>query len=155
MFNVVGSWAYTSKSMDCQLSTFTRIHLWRHGSPLVIRCDNEFDNRDFKDFCLEQGIHRAPVAANNHKENGLIENTNKTLRSFFDRTRLYDQRSTFETIVERALYGKNIARGSELASAYEFFFQLRPPLLIKFDGRLPRLPTVEENARITARRRLR
>lgn len=144
-----------SKSMDYQISTFSRMHLWRHGAPQAIRCDNECNNHEFRNFCLEEGITLAPVEANDHEANGLIENANKTLRSFFNRTRLCDKRSTCEAIVARALYGKNHARGSKLASAYELLFQRRLPLLIKLDRRLPRLPKVEENARRTAHRRLR
>lgn len=104
---------------------------------------------------MNQGIHLAPVAADDHQANDQIENSNRTLRSFFNRLRVCDKRSTCDTLVAEALYSKNISLGSKACSAYELRYRRRPPLLTGLDQRLPTLPSIEENAIKIARRRLR
>lgn len=87
------------------------MQVWRHGSPQVIRSDNEYNNEEFGAFCLEYGINLLPVAADDHEANGLIENSYRTLRSFFKLLLLCDKRSTCESIVNETLYCKNISCG--------------------------------------------
>lgn len=60
------------KSMEFQTKVLYDMHILRHGPPLTIRCDNEYNNGPFAEFCKNMGIVLLPVAANDHEANGLI-----------------------------------------------------------------------------------
>ena len=100
------------KSMDVQIRVLTQIQLIRHGCPTTIQCDREYDNVEFKKLCASSSNRLNFVAANDHEANGLIENANRTLRSFFNRLRLFDRRSTTTDLVAEALFGKDVSLGS-------------------------------------------
>ena len=95
-----------------QIETFKHIQLLRHGAPKTIQCDREYDNQEFRAFCESHDISLRFSAAHDHEANGLFENANRTLRSFFDRLRLCDKRSPATLIVAEACYGKNISLGA-------------------------------------------
>lgn len=59
--------AIPSKSMDCHSRTFYEMHVHRRGTPFNIRCDNEYNNGPFLDFCRTMYIALVPVAANDHE----------------------------------------------------------------------------------------
>ena len=77
------------------------------------------------------------VASNDHEANGLIENENRTLRSFFDRLRSCDKRSSTDAIVVEALYGKNVALGLKNASAFELLYGRKPRHIDDINDNLP------------------
>ena len=56
-------------------------------------------------MCAEFNIKMNPVAASKHEANGAIENSNKTLRSYFRRLRATDQKSPIADILDEATYG--------------------------------------------------
>lgn len=143
-----------NKSMESQIRVLKRMQHLRHGAPRTIRCDNEYNNTEFKEFCKQYGTELIPTAANDHEANGLIENANRTLRSFYDRLRCCDKKSTGEAIIAEALYGKNISLGSKSASAFELLYGRRPRLLSPIDDRLPPPVSIQEHAENAARRRL-
>ncbi len=143
------------KSMDVQISVLRLIQHLRHGPPRTIRCDREYDNEQFKEFCSEHDTELLPVAANDHEANGLIENANRTLRSFYNRIRLCDSRSPVDVIVKEAVYGKNISLGSKNASAFELLYGRRPRLIPLIDSRLAKPISIEQHAEDVARRRVR
>ena len=74
--------------MHIQIDVFKQIQLLRHGAQKTIQCDREYDIREFRSLCDSLNLALRLSAAHDHKENGLIENANRTLRSFFDRLRL-------------------------------------------------------------------
>lgn len=53
-------------------------------------------------------VELIPITGNDHEATGLIENTNRTLRSFYNCLRCGYKRSTGEAIVDKAVYGKII-----------------------------------------------
>lgn len=143
-----------NRTMETQIRVLTRIHHLRHGAPKTIRCDNEYNNDEFQTFCNEHGTTLLPVAANDHESNGLIENANRTLRSFYDRLRSCDKRSTGDYITAEAIYGKNISLGSKNVSAFELLYGRRPRILPALDEALPPPISVAEHAQNVARRRI-
>lgn len=142
------------KSMNVQIDVLRQIQFLRHGPPEFIRCDREYDNEEFRAFCAEHGTELVPVAANDHESNGLIENANRTLRSFFDRLRSFDKRTATDMIVAEAIYGKNLSFGSKKASAFQLLYGRNPRLTSQIDDNLPPPITVKENARQVAHRRV-
>ena len=142
------------KSMDIQISALRRIQQLRHCPPGTIRCDREYDNSKFRAFCSETNTALIPVAANDHEANGLIENANRTLRSFFDRIRACDRRSPCEVIVSDAMYGKKICAGSKGTSAFELLYGRRPQIMPSLDSLLPTPMSIATHAQHSARRRL-
>lgn len=80
--------------MDVQIAVFRRMRHLRLGAPQSIHFDREYDNKQFKAFCAETTTELHIVGENYQDTNGLVENVNRTLRSFFDRLRLCDKRST-------------------------------------------------------------
>lgn len=79
----------------------------RHGPPKSIRCDREYDNAQIRAFCAETTTILNVVAANDHESNGLIEDANQTLCSFYNRIRQYYRRSANEIILRETLFGKH------------------------------------------------
>lgn len=72
------------KSIDLQISVFRQNRLLRHDHPQSLRCDCKYENNLFKSFCEESDITLLLVPANDHKANGLVEYTNRPLRSFIE-----------------------------------------------------------------------
>ena len=144
----------SSKAMDVQIRVLYRMQHLRHGPPKTIRCDNEYNNKDFQAFCATNETQLIPVAADDHEANGLVENANRTLRSFYDRFRCCDKKSTAEAVVAEAVYGKNISLGSRNVSAFELLYSRRPPLLPALRDHLPPPMSIEENSKNVARRRV-
>lgn len=144
-----------TKTISHQISVLERMNIWRQGAPLIIRCDNEYNNKEFQEFYLMNGTQIVPVAANDHEANGLIENSNKTLRQFCDRLQISDKRSTSESIISEALFGKNILKGAKVGSTFQLLYGRHPHLLKELDEILPPPATVQENTRKVARHSLR
>lgn len=105
--------------METKISTFRRIYTLRNGTSRTIKNDREYLNSEFGAFYDEMECNLIPVSANDHEGKGLIENANKTLRSFYNLLRLCDQSSTPETICAEAVYGKKISVESKIASEFE------------------------------------
>lgn len=51
------------------------------------------------------------AAANDHEANGLVDNGNRTFRSFFHHLRLCDKRNTTEFLDSGAVFGNTISVG--------------------------------------------
>lgn len=117
--------------MVTDIATFRRLQHLLHGPPNTIRCDRAYDNNAYKTFCAESETTLLFVAANEHEADGLIGNSNRTLRLFFNLICLIDQRTTSETVFSEAVYGKNISSGSKRASKFYLLYgrwaQLQSP----------------------------
>lgn len=61
-------------------------------------------------------------AANDPESDDMIENVNRALWSYYNRSRLYDRRSANEMILGEALYEKDLSRVSNNASAFELLY---------------------------------
>lgn len=140
--------------MDVQISVLQRMFFLRHGPPQSIRCDREYDNAQFKLFCAQTETKLHFVSANDHEANGLIENANRTLRSFYDRIRIYDRKSNGEEIAAEAVFGKNISTGSKKASAFELLYGRQPLIMPGFTDNTTPPIKVEEHAEDVALRRI-
>lgn len=98
--------------MEFQTKVFYNMHILRHGPPLTIRCENEYNNGYFEDFFKTMDIALLPVAAKDHEANGLIENANRTLRRCFNQIRACQKRSSCEAVVTEAVFDNNLILGS-------------------------------------------
>lgn len=105
----------STRQLSEQVNVLKRIQINKHGVPRTIHCDREYNKGDFLEYCTDVGIRLIPVAANSHESNGAIERANRTLRSFFDRLRLCDQKGLTADIASEAIFGKNINRGNRVA----------------------------------------
>lgn len=94
------------KTMDVQIEDLRQIQYIRHGPPQSINCDREYHNSQFMQFCAKTNTALHLVAANDYEPNGLIENANRTLRSFYDRIRLGDKRTVSEFITAEAVLAR-------------------------------------------------
>lgn len=99
------------KAMDVQIYVLRRIPYILQIPHKTIHCENEDKKAQSSTFCKEMGTELRPVAENKHEANGLIENYNRVLRSFYHSLRLCDSRSCGEIIVAKSLFGKNISTG--------------------------------------------
>lgn len=93
------------------------------------------------------------AAANAHKSNGLIENDNRMLRSLYNRSHQYNRGSVNEIILEEALFGKDITKGSNKASEFRLLsggsLRMFPTIL---DQRSPSISTKEHTQHVAHRR---
>lgn len=85
--------------MHFQIEVLRQVqHQW-HGPPKSIRCIKEYHNEQLRAFFAEAMTTLNLVAASDHDSNGLVENANQTLRSYYNRIRLCYRRSANEIIL--------------------------------------------------------
>eukprot|EP00171_Calliarthron_tuberculosum_P018277 IDg18277t1 len=142
------------KELKEQIRVLRRIWINRHGAPLKIYGDNEYNKAEFLALCELIGAEFIPIAANDHEANGSIESANRTLRSYCRRLRSEDQKSSLADIVNEATFGKNIAKGSKLASSFELMYGKKPRIYDKYDDINASPITIEQNNRRTAQKRM-
>ena len=119
----------SNRSMEKQISVFQNIQVLRHGPPLSVQGDNEYNNSQFKSFFQRFGGNFTPIAANDHQSNGAVEGANRILKSYFQRIRSMDQKSCVQTILLEALFGKNICVGTKGTSAFQLLFGRSPTVM--------------------------
>lgn len=73
---------------------------------------------------------------------------------FFDRLRACDKKSLVESIVTEPTYGKNISKGSKLASSYELMFEQKPRIANGIDCSTRKIISIEERNSHSALKRL-
>ncbi len=112
-----------------QIDLFKRMWVFRYGAPLRLYGDQEYNKEAFKSMCRQIGTTFIPIAANDHEANGSVESANKVLRSYFNRMRAADRKSPLTLVLAEATHGKNISRGSKLASSFELVYGQRPRIL--------------------------
>eukprot|EP00171_Calliarthron_tuberculosum_P003112 IDg3112t1 len=111
--------ALTSGRLSSILNSFKRIQVLRHGAPLTVQADNQFNRADFINYLKDIGSSFVLSAANDHEANGVIESANRVLRMHFRKIRASDHRSPLSDLLAEATYAKNINCGNKLASAFE------------------------------------
>lgn len=121
------------KSINLKIFFVQQIQMLRHGCPRSIKCDREYDSNLFKPFCRESDITLLLGAANDYEANGLVENWNRTLTSFFDRLRPCEMQVPTELLKAEATSSKNTSLGSRRASAFELLYNRWPSLIDAFD----------------------
>lgn len=144
------------KTMDVQIELLRRFQYQRHGPPKSIKCDKEYDNVQFRTVCAETMPILNLVTANDHDSNGLIENANQTLRSFYNQIRQCDRRSANEIISGEALFGKNISRGSNKALAFNLLYGRSPRMIPEIvEQRSPPISIEEQAKHVPVEERIR
>ena len=151
-------WSVTSpirrKDLATQIRAFRTAWLWHYGPPRTVMGDNEYNKSEFLEFLREIDAEFEPVPAYDHQANGAIESANRTLRSYYRRLRSVDRKSSTASVVAGATFGKNISKGSKLASSYELVFGLKPRLMDELVIENPPIVTVEENNKHKSKQRL-
>lgn len=71
----------------------------------------------------------ACVAASYHEANGVIECSNRTLRSFYHRISAVDAKSSVADVLSEASFEKNIYKESKLDSSYELIYSRKPRII--------------------------
>lgn len=120
-----------TRRLSDQIDLLKRIQFHRHGLPNVIRGDQEYNKPQFLGFCMSLDIQFAPVAANHHEGNALVERANRSIREHVNRIALAEPRQSLVQLVSAATYHKNTTRGHNKASSFELLY-----------GRSPRLSSV-------------
>lgn len=142
------------KLLKEQIRVFRAIQLHRHGPPLTITGDQEYNKVEIKSFCNEIGAQLVPTSANDHEANGSVESANRIVRSYFNRLRSVDKKTSAIDLASEATYGKNICKGNKIASSYELMYGKAPRILDGYDNHERMPATIEEHAQETANRRL-
>lgn len=111
-----------------QIEMLNPIQLFKHGIPLLVRADQEYNKREFFKFCEEHDIHFISVAADHHEGNAHVERPNRSLRSYLDRLVRTEPRASLVDIVAAATFFKNTLRGHKKSSAFELLYNRVPNL---------------------------
>ena len=106
------------KLLKEQIKVFRAIQIYRHGLPTSITGDQEYNKKEFKEFCSNIAVELISTPAYDHEANGTIESANRTIRSYFNRLRAVDKKTATADLVAEAAYGKNICKGSKLATLW-------------------------------------
>eukprot|EP00171_Calliarthron_tuberculosum_P004551 IDg4551t1 len=135
------------------LNAFKRIQVLRHGAPLTVQADNQFNKDEFINYLKDIGAKFIASAANDHEANGAIESANRILKTHFRRIRSSDHRSSLPDLLSEATYAKNINTGNKLASAFELLYGRQPRVMDSYQNN--RAPvTVSDQARHATRQRI-
>jgi len=142
------------KTLKHQIRVFINSQIHRHGTPTKIYGDNEYNKKEFLQFCASIRATFAPIPAYDHEANGAIESANRTLRSYFNRLRALDKKETVSNLVSEATYGKNICKGSKIASSFELLYSRKPRIMAEYSASLDSTATIEDHQAHQARNRL-
>ncbi len=143
-----------SRKLSDQAIAFTRIWVHRHGVPRRVYGDAKYAKGDFKAMFTAMGIEFVPIAANDHEANGTMESANRVLRNFVRCERSCKAEADIAAILEEAVYGKNMCKGSKLASYFELLYSRRPRVMNGVEVRSSPAITIEEHVKDVAKRGL-
>lgn len=144
--------ALRSRRLRDQIAVFNRIQINRHGNPLFIRADQEFNKEEFLAFCRDIGATPNFVAANHHEGNAVVERANRSIRSYFERITRANPNLILVDAVSAATFYKNICRGHGAASSFELLYKRSPRVTEICEPKQP--GTIQQAARDFRRRQL-
>lgn len=119
----------TDRSMKTVIQAIESSWVCKHGAPLAISADDEYNRRLFHNYLVSHGIQFQPRPARRHNKLGIVERKNSTIKAIV--SKLDDERSDAwtETLVSSASFQSNMFSGNKLLSSFELARGYWPSIL--------------------------
>ncbi|KAI0559253.1 Ribonuclease H [Gracilaria domingensis] len=122
--------AISSRDSNVVLRCLDTSWCLRHGDPVEMVADREFNKKLIHEHMNKQGIKFLPLPSRTHNKAGTVESKNRVLKDILERFELDDVQISkrFQEKLSNAGYIGNIMYGNCVASLFEFVRGYNPSL---------------------------
>jgi len=111
--------AVPTRDLDDAATCFDRTWISRHGAPVSVSRDPEFNRAPFRDLLDLHGVSFDARPARRHNKVGSVERKNSVIKLILQRLSMDCPGLTVSSLIARAVFLSNLFSGSRIASSFE------------------------------------